>query len=260
MSDDLYCIDRIKPNETDVRLFLMEVGCRCPRCGKSFTLIKGKKEYKNYQIAHVYPNSPSDIEIALLSGLERLGENSESFENKMALCKDCHGKFDLHKTRDEYIWFLNKKKELLRMTALVTGTDILGLESEIELIVNKIVTSTNAEITPLNLKGIKIKRKIEDNENLLRTKIEGYVLFYFYYIKGVFDNLDIEGKLNFEVVASEVRTCFIKCNAIGSGQPEIFNAVVAWVKAKTSTSSNESCEALVSFFVQNCEVFNEIPE
>lgn len=260
MSEDLYCIDRKNPNETEIRLFLLEVNCRCPKCGKSFTIIKGKKDYKNYEIAHIYPNSPSNIEKSLLAGLERLGENSESFDNKIALCKDCHGKFDLHKTNDEYIWFLNKKKELLRMTALTNGADILGLESEIELIIHKIASSTQAELTPLNYRGIKLTRKIEDKEILLRLKIENYVVNYFNYIKNVFDNLDIEGKLNFDVIASEVKTCFIKCKSIGCSQSEIYNAIVAWVKAKAASSSYESCEALVAFFVQNCEVFNEISE
>lgn len=260
MTGDLYCIERRKPNETETRLFLLEVSCLCPKCGKSFRNTKGKIDYKKYQIAHIYPNSPTDGEKDILAGVERLGENSESFENKIALCKDCHGEYDYQKTKDEYIWLLNKKKELLRRTALVNGTDILGLEDEIEQVIHKIVNSTELEILSLNYKGIKIKRKIEAKEFLLKIKIESYVTNYFYYIESVFDNLDIEGKLNFEVVASEVRTCFIKCNTIGKSQPEIFNAIVDWVQVKTATSSRDACEALTSFFVQNCEVFNEIPE
>lgn len=256
MSEDLYCIDRKSPNETEVRLFLLEVNCMCPKCGKSFIKSKTKINYKNFEIAHIYPNSPSENEKVILLGVEKLGTNSESFDNKIALCKDCHGEYDLQKTRDEYIWLLNKKKELLRKTAFINGADILGIEEQIEQVIQRIATSTQAEITPLNYKGINIKKKINDNEGLLKIKIEAYVVAYFSYIKSVFSNLDIEGKLNFDIVACEVRTCFTKCNTIGLNQSEIFNAMVDWLKAKTSASSKESCEVLISFFVQNCEVFN----
>ncbi len=42
-------------------------------------------------------------EVLELKGLERLGDNCEEFENKVALCKDCHGYYDDHKTKDEYL-------------------------------------------------------------------------------------------------------------------------------------------------------------
>ena len=38
-----------------------------------------------------------------LKGLERLGDNSESFDNKIALCKDCHSTKDYHTTKESNI-------------------------------------------------------------------------------------------------------------------------------------------------------------
>ena len=38
-----------------------------------------------------------------LKGLERLGDNSESFDNKIALCKDCHSTKDYHTTKEDYL-------------------------------------------------------------------------------------------------------------------------------------------------------------
>ena len=46
----------------------------------------------------------------------------------------------------------------------------------------------------------------------------------------------------------------------GKKQTEIYSAMAIWVKDATSSTSLPACEILVSFFIQNCEVFNEIAE
>ena len=40
----------------------------------------------------------------------------------------------------------------------------------------------------------------------------------------------------------------------------IFDNMVHWLQNKTQCASTSACEAVISFFVQNCEVFNEITE
>ncbi|RGI01125.1 hypothetical protein DXD88_11235 [Coprobacillus sp. TM10-10] len=54
-------------------------------------------------MAHIYPNSPTVEQYLELKGLERLGDNSESFDNKIALCKDCHSTQDYHTTNEDYL-------------------------------------------------------------------------------------------------------------------------------------------------------------
>ena len=41
---------------------------------------------------------------------------------------------------------------------------------------------------------------------------------------------------------------------------QIFEYMVKWIKERTNVKSQEACEAIVAYFVQNCEVFNEIAE
>lgn len=85
---------------------IQEVGGFCPLCGKQLLVKKGGKVNKQYQIAHIYPNSPNAHQKAELAGLERLGNTSEDFENKIALCKNCHGYYDDHTTKEEYLKIL----------------------------------------------------------------------------------------------------------------------------------------------------------
>ena len=91
---DPYLKDRKAPSEADQQLYLKEVSFACPLCGKILRHRKQGKTNKLYEIAHIFPNSPTEEQYERLSALPRLGENSECFENKIALCKDCHDQQD----------------------------------------------------------------------------------------------------------------------------------------------------------------------
>lgn len=90
IATDPYLKERKSPTAVDQQLYLKEVSFVCPLCGKILRHRKQKKANKLYEIAHIFPNSPTEEQYEQLSGLPRLGDNSESFENKIALCKDCH--------------------------------------------------------------------------------------------------------------------------------------------------------------------------
>lgn len=118
-NSDPYLQPRNQPTSNRDTLFLLEVEGICPKCGKPLLATKGRRTHKLYQIAHIYPNSPLPSEVIELAGLERLGTNCEDNENKIALCKDCHGYYDDNKTRDEYLWYVARKKELMNAITLV---------------------------------------------------------------------------------------------------------------------------------------------
>lgn len=61
---------------------VQEVGGVCPLCGKILLVKKGARVNKQYQIAHIFPNSPNEHQRKELEGLERLGNSCEDFENK----------------------------------------------------------------------------------------------------------------------------------------------------------------------------------
>lgn len=103
---DPYLKKRKAPTEAEQQLYLKEVSFSCPLCGKILRHKKQGKANKLYEIAHIFPNSPTEEQYELLSKLPRLGDNSESFENKIALCKDCHNQQDYHTTVEDYLKLL----------------------------------------------------------------------------------------------------------------------------------------------------------
>ena len=110
---DPYLRTRKSPTAVDQQLYLKEVSFVCPLCGKILRHRKQKKANKLYEIAHIFPNSPTEEQYEQLSGLPRLGDNSESFENKIALCKDCHDQQDYHTTQADYLKLLDIKQHFL---------------------------------------------------------------------------------------------------------------------------------------------------
>lgn len=237
--------------------YLLEVEGVCPKCGKKLLTTKGNRSHKLFQIAHIYPNRPTSEELDILHGVEQLGTNCEDSLNKIALCKDCHGYYDDHKTKEEYQWLVAKKKELVKKNLLKNAGYEFKLEEEIKLVIEKLSMLKLQEVRDLNYEGIEIKRKIKE-DLLLEYKVNYYVKFYFFYIRETFTLLDKNDILKFNLIAAEISSYFRKCESMNEKQNEIFYAMVNWIKEKCKARSIEACEAVVSFFIQDCEVFDEI--
>lgn len=257
---DPYLVERKAPTETERMLHLKEVYFACPLCGKDLKNGKQRKNNKLYEIAHIFPNSPTEEQYEVLSMLPRLGDNSESFENKIALCKDCHGRQDYHTTADEYIVLLHKKEWCLKNTALHDVTISLALEEEIASLVERISTLKEEEFNALSYNPVKLSNKFYSHEVLLKNKVSTYVTLYYPFIRDLFRTAEGKNGFCLEALCLQMKCCFVKMNAITANKNMIFNQIVDWVQRKTFSPSKEACEAVVSFFIQNCEVFYEITE
>lgn len=258
LTKDTYLKKRKSPSEAEQQLFLKEVHFNCPLCGKDLRNRKQKKSNKLYEIAHIYPNSPTQEQFEALTGLERLGDNTEAFENKVALCKDCHEIQDYHTSCDDYLALLQKKKVYLQETALNEVTFTLGLENDISEVIKKICCLRDDEFSKLNYSPVPITNKFAMDERILKLRISMYVTEYYPYIRELFR--EMEGKNGFRllVLNMQIKCCFAKMEIITNDKNAIYEQIVDWVYIKTLSISRPACEAVVAFFVQNCEVFHEI--
>lgn len=256
---DSYLKERKDPTEAELRLYLREVNFHCPLCGKELQSISQKKlNEKLFQIAHIYPNKPTKEQYENLLNLERLGRDSESFENKIALCKDCHGTQDFHTTAEDYLILLNIKKQKLEATILHDITYNLSLETGISHVVEALARINEEEISKLNYVAVPLKKKFNSNDLTLKTKIAGYISVFFPYIRELFRNMEGKNHFVFSALSGQIKTCFLKVESESQDKVTVFNQLVDWISLKTNASSREACEILVSYFVQSCEVFHEI--
>ncbi|MGL5899491.1 MAG: ABC-three component system protein [Lactobacillaceae bacterium] len=104
----------------------------------------------------------------------------------------------------------------------------------------------------------KVVQKIEDNL-LLFDDIKEKVVRYYRFVQEQFRLLEGSSSNNFGIVASQIRTAYLKANASGISQEEVFNQLVSWLEnINSEISSNIACQIIIAFFVQDCEVFDEI--
>lgn len=262
LAKDPYHIERETPKSAaELILYACEVDNHCPLCGKPLQSKNQKKvDQRKFQVAHIYPNRPNIKQYELLHTLERLGRNCEDFENKIALCLECHYIQDYHTTREEYLSLVEIKKNLLQVSALHDAIININLEDEITNVVNKISLTDSDELEELNYSPVSLSNKFYKEEATLKIKVATYVNMYYTFIRGLFDDIESSSSFSFEVLSSEIKASFIKLSKLTDNKEEIFNQMVDWVKRKTFSSSVSACEAVVSFFVQNCEVFYEITE
>ena len=260
ISADPYLKARRAPTEAEHQLYLKEVSFVCPLCGKILRHRQQRKPNKNYEIAHIFPNSPTEEQYELLGSLPRLGDSSESFENKIALCLNCHNQQDYHTTQADYLELLKKKEHFLKLTDLHEATLTMGLELEIADVVKKVCSLREDEMAKLNYTPVRLTKKFTTNELLLKNRISMYVTNYYPYIRDCFKESEGTNGFRLKALSLQIKSCFTKMEGISDNKSDIFNQIVEWIMSKTLTTSRDACEAVVSFFVQNCEVFHEISE
>ena len=83
---------------------------------------------------------------------------------------------------------------------------------------------------------------------------------YYHFVRKHLSELDDAGS-NFKIIANQVQNYYLKlARSKGKSQSDIYYDIVDWIMHKLSLSNDYriACEIVVSFFVQNCEVFDEI--
>ncbi|MEI3527073.1 MAG: ABC-three component system protein [Bacilli bacterium] len=145
-----------------------------------------------------------------MDGLERLGENSESLENKIALCKDCHDEQDYHTTKEDYLKLLNKKKDLMNVLDIGEVLDKMIIQEDIKKIINKLNNLDSSINSELKYDPVKIDKKIKEEFLLLKRKVKNNVTEFYPFIFDEFKkNEVIKNNNSYEVICSEVKAAYL---------------------------------------------------
>ncbi|MEG1567787.1 MAG: hypothetical protein RR347_08900 [Anaerovoracaceae bacterium] len=149
-----------------------------------------------------------------------------------------------------------KRKGTTNTVAPVTNIDIEKVLAEI---VNNLA-KTPQEKLDVVLKYIpfNVDKKILSTNALLKKDIKDDVVDYYTYIEYLFKNATKENTSLFDRVGEAIK--YASDNYISQGLPQqsVFDYMVAWLKQKAASANETACKIMISFFVQNCEVFHEI--
>ncbi len=244
-------------SDNEKLLLYNEVDGRCPICGDTLTYKKRNRIYKSFEIAHIYPANPTEVEIEVLENALRLDSDVNSIKNVIAVCPKCHTQFDNPRTLEEYNkWYFIKKK-LLSVAELKNSFSLFGIEDEIQIVLNKLNDEDiEQQLVQLSLDSLKIDEKV--NHTLpyaIKRSIKNDVVDYFDYMKRLFSEFDKLTPNKFDTLASQVKSFYLKCSQTCSNQSQLFITLVDWLDEKTENYSKRACEIVIAFFIQDCEVF-----
>lgn len=236
---------------------LTQVNGICPLCNVDLFYSKKNRSYTQYELAHIYPLNPSKEEIELLENEKKLSTDVNHEDNIIPLCLKCHKKYDNPRTVEDYRDLFKLKSELLKYSTQKYLWSQYPIEDQIIEIINSLYCQ---EINDLTSEITYEPKRANDkfNESILlptKRKIQNNVNDYFQFIKEKFSLLEAEAPNSSNLISSQIKAYYQKQKALGLSQQEIFSNIVDWLFSKTKPKSKESAEIIVSFFVQNCEVF-----
>ena len=254
--------DVCRENQTKPVELVIEEGNACPACGSKLVVNRnGKPAYRCRAVQTLPPDVRTDYRAereyqkALPAGAEGFADIAE-----LVLCCNCADKYEEDGGIKAYVslaqsWEASKARD--SMNTMIADTP---LDDRIATVVQNITAANIDSTADLRMDPLSLKQKIARDNPLLSLKVRAYVSEYYKFIEELFGDLDDEGHLNFGLIASQVKTFYLSIDEKKAGQPAVFDAVSDWIGKRARSSDRAACEALTSFFVQNCEVFDEIAE
>ncbi len=220
-----------------IRLFISENNGKCEiKCCSNLVIDEnGKKQGKVIRINNM---------------------QSYGYDNLLFVCNSCFKKYYNYRADDIKKLLLDSKIEIQKKKYLNSIIDDQKIEDGVDAILRKIANLTSDEIE-LNYKPISISNKIYEDEFLLKTKITGYITNYYAIIDNKVREAVTLENFNFTIFEYKIKILFSKLDKERYSQTTIFNQLVKWLKDQTNVELGP-CEAMVSYFVQKCEVFYDI--
>lgn len=250
---------RVKYTEMQKTILYNQTNGICPRCQNLLYYRKDGTLYKSYEIAHIYPLNPTKHEEKILENEEKLFQNDRNeLDNLIALCPSCHRYFDNPTTVESYKYLLNLKKRLLNQQSVYKLYSSENIEEELLNVINAMIDGLNEDLEELNYNLIKVEEKISSENKILSRKVKNDVTDYYIFIKKAFAEIDKTNLGVFNIIAGQIKMFYLKLKKVTNNQNDIYEYISQWLFEKFKIGNLESYRIIVSFFIQNCEVFENV--
>ncbi|WP_218971038.1 ABC-three component system protein [Alkalihalobacterium bogoriense] len=217
--------------DTRYLVLLAETGGKCQKCGRPLGI---KKEGNDVNYAKVVHLSDTDDVI---------------------LCVDCEREIP-NASEEDNMNLLSDKYYLENLMVARDATSRYTIEKQIEQVLQEVDLMDVSVDTQLKIEPIKVENKI--TERRLKERILFDVMQLYDGVNNALDQLAGENKLNVDKFAKSVKRMYEDASEAITSQSDIYNLLVETLFNKTGRKHREACEIIISYFVQRCEVFDEI--
>lgn len=214
-----------------------------------------------FTIINIYPAGLKPMDSIKFDAIQKKPSQPNDDSNKLCVCCKCASKYTLKPNPKDYEYLINVKRNITSSTIIEETANQVTLEDDINEILNGLVNVqlSKDNIEELRMKPLTLANKIYDENIDLKQHLTDN-LPYYHYIRKLLQSLDDKQSV-FETIAMEVSLCFKKISKINSEQTNIYVGIINWILEKSGKDMNKfrpAADKIASFFVQNCEVFDEI--
>ena len=241
--------------------YLAEANYRCPNCNRNLVIRSGRGNFYHYRVSLIFKDTFTDLLKNEIASKFSLPSNVDSYENKIALCIQCYAEYTDRPEFEIFEKLYEKKRTFERTKEINESMYGLDVEREIYTVLKRLeeLNEDNIDsLLPLDPKMIVDKIP---HDVILKDEIATWVLKYYKFIEEQFSNIDSAGVTNFNIIATQIKLAFEKFNSSGEfTQREIFSILSRWLLEQIDYPEDKLgiVNIVIAFFVQNCEVFNEI--
>lgn len=245
--------------EVDDAEFVFESNKKCSLCNTPIEVKKAKGTAYKYGITNIFPEGLSS---SLKTNFTKIHKEPTDFNhrsNKICCCIPCADDYEATPTTDKFIKLLSKKEHYNKTNEANSSLGRAKLDEELNSILKELKNLKSFDdIADFRKIPLELKDKISDNETL-RLSIKNDVESYYNYLRKQLSDLDDVGS-EFRIIASQFQICYEKLLKSMSDQEDIYNRIIKWVLEELGFTEKyyTAARIIVSFFVQNCEVFDEI--
>lgn len=235
---------------------IAEVEFKCPICHRPLIEQVRGTGIKKYDIIHIYPDDKQGIDFGC-----KKPSNFDDSSNLIALCRDHAEEYLIEPTLEMFNQLAELKKQYTMLYSRRADVSDAALDDEIRNVLFGLANiPPDAVLEELPMEALKLSQKILPENTLLLNDEMTRVLKYYHYIEDIFTSMEREGSGQFNLIASEISVAYGKLNKGTLTQEEIVNELAEWIKNKSGVGDKNlrACHIVVAYFIQNCEVFDEI--
>lgn len=217
----------------------IEARCQCPNDGCLNPLYKmaGNVSVNEYEVVKI------DDKVTV------------SMDNLIALCPSCAFQYTMVHPDAVVKRMKVIKHQLVNTIEPLNINRDSSLQDDLARAVRKFAELPATTEIDLNYNPVTLDRKIP-SDTLLRRRVSSNVSSWFTEIHGILKNVSAETNVNYDLLCSEIKTAWLKIRSDQRAQVDIYNGLTDWVANKIN-ERHDLCEILVSYFIQNCEVFED---
>lgn len=220
------------PLDAHIAAMLAEAEGKCIRCGRPIATDNGAAVNRARILT-----LPSQVELVV--------------------CADCECVIKAMGPEDQ-AELAERRKSAHSLNSVRDDIAVEKLDGDIEAVLRAVDDLDSDASVLLRLDPLAVDQKITDNR--LRQRVRGDVLTLYRSVNDVLDRLSGEHIIAPTKFARQIRRIFEDADGQGLSQREIYDLLVEKLNTASGGQYKTACEVIVSYFVQRCEVFNEIAE